>query len=294
MGGERTMTVKWSSRSRSEHTTTPAGGPEDRRSERGATIVEYAILAGALAIAAVPTVAALTGVLSDLFDEHIAIVYGEPCEPGCSAPPSGGGTGGGGGGTGGGGDGGGGGGGGGSVTTTSTLGSTTTTAAPTTTTTAAPTTTTTAAPTTTTTVAPTTTTNAPPAGPSPQGVKVEEAVSDTYWWVPIGKGGVGGWTADATFSNSTNQHQYLTLEVVRVHSNGTRTTSTETLYVAERGRTTYTAWDNLFEVNGSGTVSGVVSVEISVKKVRTHNGDWKYVTVDTSGPKVTVQAPSGG
>lgn len=144
----------------------------------------------------------------------------------------------------------------------------------TTTTTVAPTTTTTtAAPTTTTTIAPTTTTAVQQAQP-PFHTTVTPGQATMQWW--DNHGSRGAWVARFSYQNDWMRHQYLDIEIVRHHSNGSKTTElVKGFYVAGNGRSTQEVYDNAVQGGGSAGYTGITHVTARITAVRTSNEQWQ-------------------
>ena len=263
--------------------------------ERGAGMVEYALITALIALMSFSAVTLLGEETSGTFDEVSAALdnAGGPGGSGGSiAMGSVGGDGAGGSG----------------ATTSTTTPAATTTSAPATTTTTAPATTTTTAPATTTTTAPatttttapaTTTTTAAPTGGSGGGSAGDShptaqstgAKSSFYWWNADKHGGEGAWTASTTYQNSTSRHQYLDLLVTRVDDKGKTTTiEVKGFYVPANGSTTYTLWDNSLDVH-KDNVKGTVEVRIEVTSVTTSDEAWKSFSYQVDSSPVSVLAP---
>ncbi len=114
-----------------------------------------------------------------------------------------------------------------------------------------------------------------------------------YWWNDTKKGGEGAWKGSSSYSNDYNRHQYLTLEVTRTMADGsTETETVNSFYIPANGTADYTVWNNELSTNKKGKVkSGVVSIEITVTKIKTSDENWNDVTYDTTGPITTIEAP---
>lgn len=256
-----------------------------RGDERGAGIIEYALITALIALMSFSAVTLLGEETSDTFDEVSEALDTAPGGSGGTIAM----------GSGGGDDSDGPG-----ATTSTTAPAATTTSAPATTTTTAPATTTTTAPATTTTTAPaTTTTTAAPTGGSGGGTTAgshptaqsTETESSFYWWNADKHGGEGAWTASTTYQNTTNRHQYLDLVVTRVDDKGNTTTlEVKGFYVPANGSTTYTLWDNTLDVH-KDNVKGTVEVRIDVTSVTTSDEAWKSFSYQVDSSPVSVLAP---
>ncbi|HEX9644569.1 MAG TPA: Flp family type IVb pilin [Acidimicrobiia bacterium] len=124
-------------------------------------------------------------------------------------------------------------------------------------------------------------------------VDVAASAGSFYWWAPTPSGGDGAWKASVTFQNDWIRHQYLTVEVTRTASNGDTTTETVEVYVAAGSTGTYAAWNNNYSVRGNSE-HGVVSVTMRVTSIRTYNESWQTQTHSTTGPTVEVTVPDVG
>jgi Flp pilus assembly pilin Flp len=124
-------------------------------------------------------------------------------------------------------------------------------------------------------------------------VDVVASAGSFYWWTPAKNGGDGAWNASVTFQNDWIRDQYLTVEVTRTASNGDTTTETVEVYVAAGSTGTYDAWNNNYSVRGKSE-SGVVSVTVRVTSIRTYDESWQTETHSTTGPTVEVAVPDVG
>jgi Flp pilus assembly pilin Flp len=124
-------------------------------------------------------------------------------------------------------------------------------------------------------------------------VDVVASAGSFYWWAPTPSGGDGAWKASVTFQNDWIRQQYLTLEVTTTSSNGKTSTETVEFYVAAGSTGTYDAWNNNYSVRGKSE-SGVVSVTVRVTSIRTYDESWQTETHSTTGPTVEVAVPDVG
>lgn len=255
--------------------------------ERGAGMVEYALITALIALMSFSAVTLLGEETSGTFDE-VSTALENAGGPGGSSGSVAVGS-----------EGSDGSGGSGATTSTTTPAATTTSAPATTTTTLPATTTTTAQATTTTTAPATTTTTAAPTGGSgggtPGGSRPTAQSTGTksafYWWNADKHGGEGAWTASTTYQNSTDRHQYLDLLVTRVDDKGKTTTlEVKGFYVPANGSTTYTLWDNSLDVH-KDNVKGTVEVRIDVTSVTTSDENWKSFSYQVDPNPVSVLAP---
>ncbi|HLT96202.1 MAG TPA: hypothetical protein VK070_05375 [Acidimicrobiia bacterium] len=120
--------------------------------------------------------------------------------------------------------------------------------------------------------------------------------AEFYWWDDHND--EGQWVAGFQFSNTTDRHQYLTLEVTRTLADGTTTTEiVRDHYVGAKSSSTFRAWHNDYGTDRSGKqVDGdsVVSIQVTVTSVKTSDENWKEYTVSVTGPTLTVDAPPLG
>ncbi len=240
-------------------------------SDRGASIVEYALIVGVISLMSLSAVT-LLGERTETAFTDTATALDAP-GGGVKVP-------GGSGGSGGSGDAGSGG----SGSTTTTMPATTTTTLPPTTTT------TTLPPTTTTTMPPTTTTTAAPK-PASDSITAGSSQSSLTSWKETGNGGHGDWTASVSYTNKWGADQYLTLQITRIDESGNATTVTvPSVKVPAGSSATYNDTGNALSQNKKGT-SGVLEVRVEVVSITTGTGS-QQVTYPGSGEIVKVSAPS--
>jgi Flp pilus assembly pilin Flp len=122
-------------------------------------------------------------------------------------------------------------------------------------------------------------------GPAPSG-----SSSELYWWDSHNT--KGQWKASVSFSNETNRHQYLTLEVTTIDEKGkAKTTTVKDFYVGAGSSSTFTHWSNDIDKNGQ-KVTGVVEVQVRVISVRTSDQNWKTYSYDVNGIPASVTVPA--
>lgn len=145
---------------------------------------------------------------------------------------------------------------------------------------------------------PTTTTTTPveepPAVPGSE-VSAKGGSSSFYWWNDTPSGGNGAWVGTVNLGNEWIRHQYLTMTVTTTTANGkTDTRTIDNFYVPAGGSADLQLWDNELEVDKSGTpkAKSVVSIDVTVTKIVTSDKDWKTKSFATSGPTVSVEAPT--
>ncbi|GIU92136.1 MAG: hypothetical protein KatS3mg011_1042 [Acidimicrobiia bacterium] len=223
--------------------------------ERGATMAEYGLMVGVIALLALIGVMLVGANTAESFDAaaesldatpgELANLPGGGAEDGSSGSSSG------------------------DATTTTTLSTTTTTSAP----------------------APTTTTTLPP-DPQDSSPTVEGSGSELSSWKPTRNGGTGKWTASVTYGNDWINPQYLTLEVTTTDHKGKRKTVTvKGFYVPANGRADFRYPDNDLSKNRN-TVKGVLKVEVRVVAVSTTDADGRPVEYEPpQGSKVEISAP---
>lgn len=125
-------------------------------------------------------------------------------------------------------------------------------------------------------------------GPPPNSIASD---SELYWWNSTRHGGKGAWTASVTYSNDTNRHQYLDLEITRVDEKGKETVSqSKNFYVPANGSGTYTHWSNSLEEH-KGKLRGTVKVRVEVKSIKTSDENWQSFTYEVDEQPVSVEAP---
>lgn len=137
-------------------------------------------------------------------------------------------------------------------------------------------------------------TTAPPttAGGHGRTVTIRSPQSEWTWFNANGQGGQGEWRAGITFTNPWIRHQYLDIEITKIHHDGTTSVSTVSgHYVAAGSSSTYFSWGNPMTLNASGTVtSGVLSMTIRVTRIETSDDAWRPVIFPGEGSG-TVTAP---
>ena len=122
-------------------------------------------------------------------------------------------------------------------------------------------------------------------GPAPSG-----SSSELYWWDSHNT--KGQWKASVSFSNETNRHQYLTLEVTTIDEKGKAKTATvKDFYVGAGSSSTFTHWSNDIDKNGQ-KVTGVVEVQVRVISVRTSDQNWKTYSYDVNRIPASVTVPT--
>jgi len=107
-------------------------------------------------------------------------------------------------------------------------------------------------------------------------------------------GNQGQWTADFTYTNSTDRHQYLDIRVTRTYADGaTDSYLVHGHYVPAHGSSKLTVWHNDYRVGGSDqpTGSSVVKVEATVQEVTTSDRNWQPYSTPTDGPAMEVEVP---
>lgn len=130
------------------------------------------------------------------------------------------------------------------------------------------------APETTTTIAPTTPTTAVPQAQPPFHTTVTPGQATMQWW--DNHGSRGAWVARFSYQNDWIRHQYLDIEIVRHHSNGSKKTeSVKGFYVAGNGRSIQEVYDNAVQGGGSAGYTGITHVTARITAVRTSNEDWQ-------------------
>ncbi len=116
--------------------------------------------------------------------------------------------------------------------------------------------------------------------------------AEFFWWNSTANGGYGAWKASTTFKNDTNRHQYLDLLVTRVDEKGVATTITvKSFYVPANGSTTYTLWDNQYDLT-KGVATGVVTVKVEVISITTSDKNWQPYSYEADPNLATVTAPT--
>ncbi|HEX7098994.1 MAG TPA: hypothetical protein VF377_07110, partial [Acidimicrobiia bacterium] len=113
-----------------------------------------------------------------------------------------------------------------------------------------------------------------------------------YWWDRHGSR--GQWTAHFTYTNSTDRHQYLDIQVTRTYADGS--TENHVVYshfVPAKGSSKMTVWSNDYEVGGANQPrkQSVVKVETTVLKVTTSDKNWQPFSTLTGGPTMVVDVP---
>lgn len=113
--------------------------------------------------------------------------------------------------------------------------------------------------------------------------------SELYWWDT--QSTKGQWKASVSYQNTTNRHQYLTLEVTQIDDKGKKTTTTvKNFYVGAGSSSTYTHWSN--DINQhQKKVSGVLEVQVEVVSITTSDQNWKSYSYDVSDKAASVAAP---
>jgi len=115
--------------------------------------------------------------------------------------------------------------------------------------------------------------------------------SEFYWWNSTKHGGNGAWTASVTYTNDTDRHQYLDLEITRVDEKGKETVSQyPDFYVPANGSETYTHWSNSLSKH-KGKLKGTVEVMVEVKSIKTSDENWQPYTYEVDEQPVNVEAP---
>jgi hypothetical protein len=122
-------------------------------------------------------------------------------------------------------------------------------------------------------------------------VTVSDTSGSFYWWVTNRNRERGAWRADFTYTNDWIRHKFLRLEVTSTLASGeVLAPTTATFYVPATGSTTFTVWDNDYEVSG-GNVTGVVAVSVRVTRITTYTESWQPLVFDVDGPEATVTVP---
>lgn len=123
---------------------------------------------------------------------------------------------------------------------------------------------------------------------------VSSSGSQMTWWNGTNANGNGEWVARVVFRNDWIRNQYLTVRVVKYHSNGSQSTSTVTEhYVPPGGTSELAMWANALTTSG-GTRVGVVRIEFTVTAARSYDAGWQPFSGSVTGPTVTVSSPLGG
>ncbi len=116
--------------------------------------------------------------------------------------------------------------------------------------------------------------------------------AEFFWWNSTANGGYGAWKASTTFKNDTNRHQYLDLLVTRIDDKGVASTITvKSFYVPANGSTSYTLWDNQYDLT-KGVATGTVSVTVQVVSVTTSDKNWQPYSYQADANLATVAAPT--
>lgn len=124
------------------------------------------------------------------------------------------------------------------------------------------------------------------------GLNPSKTAGDFYWWDQHNDR--GQWTADFTYSNATDRHQYLEILVTRTFADGsTQSQVVHSHYVPAKGSSTMTIWSNDFQESKPGQfpASNVVKVEATVFKVSTSDQKWNPYSTPTNGPTMVVDVP---
>lgn len=101
------------------------------------------------------------------------------------------------------------------------------------------------------------------------------------------------WDANVSYANSTGQAQNLTLLVTMVDENGNTTEKVEAFEVPANGSATFTQEGNPYDVNNGGNnESGTVRVDVQVVSMTTTGSDGQSQTVEVDQDPVSVEAPT--
>lgn len=122
--------------------------------------------------------------------------------------------------------------------------------------------------------------------------EVVDTAAEFHQWTNHPSGGDGQWKASATFENATDQDLTLDLEIVLTDDKGKKVTVVVPGFqVPAGGMAEFTQWENALRLRGA-SVSGVVFIEIKVMTVHTVDGSGNPVTYDMGGITVAkIAAP---
>jgi Flp pilus assembly pilin Flp len=122
-------------------------------------------------------------------------------------------------------------------------------------------------------------------------VTASDGSGKLYWW--DSKAGEGEWVASTTFTNAWERPAYLTVEVTRVMADGkTSKDKVQDLYVPAKGSADFAYWNNAIDTDSKSS-DDVVAVRFEVVQIKTSDLDWKPRTYSVhDGAMSTAIAPS--